>query len=104
MTAFCLPTEFILTKVSASGRRYFFTGELNPSETASGDVVLVAQTSHSPKEAYGYISRPLPAALARLLNNCGIGGAPWEVSTLSKHLVSGPCTAHPQEPGNAPPA
>jgi hypothetical protein len=70
--------DYILTKISERGHRYFFNGTLTMSGTSSG-TVLVAQTSLFAADAYRYADEAFPHRLARFLNERGIGGAPWAV-------------------------
>ncbi len=84
-TQFCGPDgPYVLTKVSRSGRRYFFNGTLTCVETANSGASMVAQTTVTPADAFQYGSSDLPAAIASLLNKQGIGGTPWCVAPFGQ--------------------
>lgn len=79
---------YILTKVSASGCRYYFTGKLVSLEIVPGQHVLTAETGYLPGDAFVYQTKALPEGVAKLLNRFGISDAPWEVETTTEEIAS----------------
>ncbi|EFO30969.1 hypothetical protein TRICHSKD4_4570 [Roseibium sp. TrichSKD4] len=81
----CPNDAFILTKISKSGRRYFFTGETSDTETAEGLRVL-AKTGYLPGDAFVFQDEHSAMAIAVHLNTLGIGGACWLAFPLTEPL------------------
>lgn len=71
------PMKAILTKVSASGRRYFHTGRNHQIEVYGGGTALVAETGFLPGDAHQFASLAEAQAEADWLKGRGIGGADW---------------------------
>ncbi|EFO33257.1 conserved hypothetical protein [Roseibium sp. TrichSKD4] len=87
----CPDDAFILTKISKSGRQYFYMGET--SEEGPGErPFIVAKTGYLPGDAVVFPTDNAAQAIAASLNILGIGGAPWLAIPLSDPLAnSGTC-------------
>jgi|GEM_PF-3748593 len=72
-------SDQVLTKVSKSGVRYFYTGREHQVDVTSGDYVLVAGTSLFPGDAHRFSSSSTAIVYRDRLNRYGIGGAPWKI-------------------------
>lgn len=83
------PVGYVLTKVSASGRRYWFTGVLEAVDVAGGPSRLIGKSGLLAGDAHVFAFEGLPSSLARFLNSWGIGGASWQVEPLIADVPEG---------------
>lgn len=75
---------FFLTKVSKQGIQYFYTGEHTEVETQSGEEAFVAETSLFVGDALFFCEHFNARSMAAGLNFCGIGGAEWVATPVTK--------------------
>ncbi|MBD8890183.1 hypothetical protein [Roseibium litorale] len=76
--------QYVLTKVSKGGVRYFFRGETDPVELADRGTVQVAQTSLFFGDARVYEDIGLAEADAAYLNLFLVSEAKWQVKPANR--------------------
>ena len=72
----------ILTKVSASGRRYYHTGRNHVISVDGGGSAIVAETSFFDGDAHRFADLAEAQAEVDWLKGCGIGGADWKANEV----------------------
>ena len=83
-----MTNAFILKKISANERIYFFTGTLHLSTNDDGGNVLQVETGLFADDAHRFPSFDGADEWANLLNQHGIGGADWKVEHFDHELVT----------------